>query len=130
MSQCQQQFVVRLATEFQRPTHFEIQTVADQNERDVVQRVRVVFAQFIGPDDQRVIQQTAGAARFGSFRQSPGQIGELLGKPLIDAGQLLLGLGIRIRFVRKAVVPFLNAQPARRPSRARTGLEIVTMIAS
>ena len=74
-----------------RPAHAEIQAVADQHEGDVVERVRVALAQLVGPDDQRVVQQAAAAARLGRLGQPLGQVGQLLAVPVVDPGQLVLG---------------------------------------
>ncbi len=78
--------------ELQRAAHLEVEAVADQHERDVVERVRVALAQLVGPDDQRVVEQAAAAARLGRLGQPLGQVGELLAVPLVDLRQLLLRL--------------------------------------
>ena len=75
--QRQQQAIVRHAVVAQRPAHAEVEAVADQHERDVVERVRVALAQLVGPDDQRIVEQRAGAARFRGIGQPTGQIGQL-----------------------------------------------------
>src|SRR5690606_9938709 len=45
----------------ERAAHAEVEPAADEDEGDVVQRVRVPLAQLVGPDDQRVVEQRAGA---------------------------------------------------------------------
>ena len=77
---------------FERAAHLEAEAAADQDERDVVERVRVAFAEFVGPDDERVIEQAAGAAGLGRFGEALRQVGELLAVPLVDFGELLLRL--------------------------------------
>ena len=56
--------------------HLEVEAVADQHERNVVERVRIALAQFVGPDDQRVVEQAAAAARLGGLGQPLGQVGQ------------------------------------------------------
>ena len=67
------------------PAHLEIQPVADKHKRDVVERVRIAFAKLIGPDQKRVVEQAAVAARLGSFGQALDKVGELPAVPAIDA---------------------------------------------
>src|SRR5207248_1777469 len=69
-----QQAVVRDAAELERAAHAEVEAAADEDERDVVQSVRVALAQLVGPDDQRVVQQRAMAARLRSLGQPLRQI--------------------------------------------------------
>ena len=97
----------------QRSAHLEVEAAADQHERDVVQRVRVALAQLVGPDDQRVVEQAAGAARLGRLGQPLGQVGQLLAEPLVDLGQLFLGLLVRCPARATA-----RGAPRRRPASA------------
>src|SRR5262245_24727042 len=57
MGQGQVEPVVRHLVELKRTSHLETKATAQQHKRDVVQRVRVAFAQFVGPDDERVVEQ-------------------------------------------------------------------------
>ena len=84
VGQREQQPVVRHLAELERAAHLEVEAVADQHERDVVERVRVALAQLVGPDDQRVVEQAAVAARLGRLGQPLGQVGELLAVPVVD----------------------------------------------
>ncbi len=77
MREGQQQAVVRHMRVFERTPHLEVQAVADEHERNIVQRVRIALAQFVCPDEQRVVQQAAGSARFRRFGQPFGQIRQL-----------------------------------------------------
>ena len=65
----EQQPVVGQLRVLERPAHPEVEAVADQHEGDVVERVRVALAQLVGPDDQRVVEQAAAAARLGGLGQ-------------------------------------------------------------
>ena len=55
--------------ESERAAHLETKPAADEQEGDVVQRVGIALAQFVGPDDERVVEQAAGAAGFGRVGQ-------------------------------------------------------------
>ena len=80
----QQQAIVSEPVVLERAPHTKTKAVADQHEGDVVQRVRVAFAQFVRPDDERVVQQAAFAAGLGSFAPAAGQVGQLLAVPRVD----------------------------------------------
>ena len=57
----QQQAIVGHFRKADGPAHVEIQAVADEHERNVIECVRIPLAQLVGPDDERVIQQAAAA---------------------------------------------------------------------
>ena len=57
MCQRHQEPVVCHAWQLQRLPHLKVQTIAYQNERNVVQGVAVALAQLICPDNQSVIQK-------------------------------------------------------------------------
>ena len=91
MGDREQEAVVGLALVINRAAHAEAEAAADQDERDVVERVGVAFAEFVGPDDRGVVEHRAGAARFGSLVEALGQVGDLLAVPLVDLDELLDG---------------------------------------
>src|SRR6185369_9869220 len=62
VSQGKVQPVVRDLLEFQRPAHLETKAAADEQEGNVVQGVGVSLAEFVGPNDQRVVEQAAVTA--------------------------------------------------------------------
>src|SRR5580765_559155 len=66
--QGQVQAVMGNLIEFNRAAHLKSETTADQHEGNIVQSMRIPFAQFVGPDDQRVVEQGPGRSRF----RSPG----------------------------------------------------------
>ena len=73
--QGEQKAVVRQARIFERTSHLEVQAIADQDERNVVECVRIALTQFVGPDNERIVQQAAVAARLGRLRETLGEIG-------------------------------------------------------
>ena len=109
--QAEQQTIVRHLGELHRFACFVAQTATDKDERDVVERVAVPLTQFVGPDDGGVIEHRSRGARFRRFRKAFGQVGDLLGIPLVDFGQLFLGGFVAVGFVGKLVVPFVDPQP-------------------
>ena len=106
--------------ELDRAAHAEIQAVADEHEGDVVERVGIPLAELVGPDDQRVVEQAAAAARLGGLGQPLRQVRQLLAVPLVDLGQLLLRLLVAVRVVRQLVVAFSDVRSSasgpRRPN--------------
>ena len=114
--------VVGHLLELERPAHLEVEAVADQHEGDVVQGVGVALAQLVGPDDQRVVQQAAAAARLGGLGQPLRQIGHLLAIPLVDLDQLLLRLLVAVGVVRQLVMALVDAEPAHPGPADRVGV--------
>src|SRR5213593_4394834 len=99
MSQAKVQAIVRRFVEFERAAHLEAEPAADEHEGNVVQRVRVAFAQLVGPDNKRVVEHRACAAGFGRACQPLRQVGQLAAEPLINLYELvLLGLFL-VRFM-------------------------------
>src|SRR5581483_7814243 len=82
--QRQQQPVVRQLFVRQCPAHLEVEAVADQHERDVVVGVRVALPQFVGPQEQRVVQQAPLAARLRRLGETLRQVRQLLAEPRVD----------------------------------------------
>ena len=97
MGEREQQAVVGDFLEFERAAHAEIESAADEDERDVIERVGVAFAELVGPDDERVIEQRSAAAGFGGVGQALGEVGELLAVPLVDAGEFVDGIFVACR---------------------------------
>src|SRR5437763_12996231 len=69
------------------------------------------FAQFVGPDDECVVEQAAGVAGFGSCGQFLQEVIQLAGEPLVNFDQLGQRLLILVGFVRQAMVLVGYAQP-------------------
>ena len=57
--QRQVQPIMRHLVELEGATRLEPKPAAEQDERDVVQGVRVAFAQLVGPHNRRVIEHAA-----------------------------------------------------------------------
>ncbi len=95
-----------------RPAHLEIKTVAHQHERNVVECVRITLAQLVGPDDERVVEQAAAAARLRRIGESFCHISQLFAIPFVYLNQLLLRLLVAVGMVRELVVSLGHAQPA------------------
>src|SRR5882724_9714285 len=49
------QAIVRCLVEVERAAHLETKSAAHEQERDVVQRVGVALAEFVRPNDERVV---------------------------------------------------------------------------
>ena len=103
--------IVRQPCTLDRAAHRKPKAIAHEHPRDVIERVRVAFAQFIGPENRRVVQQRAVSAGLGRLGQSRGQVGHFAGIPSADFRQLLLGIGVGVGLVRKAVLALINTQP-------------------
>ena len=66
--------IVRHAAEFERAAHVEPEAAAHEDKRNIVERVAVALAEFVGPKDQRVIQEFAVAPGLRRSRQPIHQI--------------------------------------------------------
>ena len=67
VGEAEQQTVVRHAVELQRAAGLEAEPAAEQYKRNVVERVAVALAEFVGPHDGGVVKHAAGAAGFGGL---------------------------------------------------------------
>src|SRR5438045_2891452 len=61
--------IVRRLVEVERAAHLETKSAAHEQERNVVERVGVALAEFVRPDDERVVEQRAVAARLWCGRK-------------------------------------------------------------
>ena len=84
MGQRHQESVVSHSWQLQRLPHLKVESIANQDKRNVVQGVAVALAQLVCPDDQGVVQQRPIATRFRRFSHALGHLGQLFGKPLVD----------------------------------------------
>ena len=57
--------VVGHLLQLERASHLESKTAANNQEGNVFQRVIAALAQFVGPDDERVVEQAAVTTGFG-----------------------------------------------------------------
>src|SRR5262245_15408221 len=73
--------VVGLAFVIDRAAHAKAEAAADQDKRDVVERVGVAFAELVRPDDRGVVEQRAGPARLRGLVEALGQVGNLFAVP-------------------------------------------------
>src|SRR5689334_14470473 len=96
--------IVRHLLELERPAHLKTESSANQDEWNVVERVAVAFAQFICPNDQRVIEQTAAATRLGCGGQFFREVIQLPTKPFVNLDQFALGSFVLIWLVRERVM--------------------------
>jgi hypothetical protein len=71
----------------------------DHDAGDVVEGVGVAFAEFVGPDDEGVVEHGAVSGRFRGFAEAFGEVGELAGEPLVDFEQLGVGVLIVVGIV-------------------------------
>ena len=99
MSECEVKTIVRHFVEFERAAHLKTKSSADEDERNIVERVAVAFAQFIRPNDQRIIEQTAVAARFRCGGQFFGKIIQFPAKPFVNLDQFALRTLVLVRFM-------------------------------
>ncbi len=80
VSESQPESVVRAAVEVERTVGLESRAAADQQKRDVGQRMGVAFTKFVEPDDLGVVEQIAShAAGLGNFRKTLGKVRQLRG---------------------------------------------------
>lgn len=85
---------------------------ADHDAGDVVEGVGVAFAEFVGPDDEGVVEHGAVAGKFGGFAEAFGEVGELASEPLVDFEKLGVGVLVGVGVVGEGVVAFFDAEPA------------------
>ena len=85
VGQGHEQSVVGDALEVYRAPHLEAHSVAEQHKRNVPERMAVALAEFVGPDDGGVVEQTAIGSGLGRLGQALGQVGQFAGKPFVDA---------------------------------------------
>src|SRR2546422_372631 len=104
VSQREVEAVVGNFFQLERAPHLEAEPATDEQEGDIIEGVRVAFAKFVGPDDERVVEQTAGASGFGRVGQLFRQVTQFAAEPLIDLHQLRLRRFLFVRLVRKRVV--------------------------
>ena len=102
---------MRLVLELEGAPGLETEAAADEHPRDVLVRVTVALAELVRPDDGGVIQHVALAIRLRRLPQALREIGDLLGEPGVDPGELLDGAGVEVRVVRKGMMAFLDADP-------------------
>ena len=119
VGQGQEQAVMGKTLVLDRAAHLEVQTVAGEDERDVVERVRIPFAEFVGPDHECVVEQAAAAAGLWGLSKALDQVGHLLAIPLIDPDELFLRLLVAIGVVREFMVALSHAKPSASGRRRR-----------
>src|SRR5688500_7298650 len=73
--------VVRDLFHFNRAAHFEVRAVADHDEGDVIERVRIPFPEFVCPNDRGIVQHGAFATGLGSIGETPGKVRQLFREP-------------------------------------------------
>src|SRR5690606_38035225 len=91
-------------------THPKSKSTAEEDEGYVVQSMGVSFAQFVRPDHRCVVEHHAVAIGLRSFSEFLREKGELLAKPCVDLGQLLLRFMIKVRIMRESVMILFNSQ--------------------
>ena len=94
-----------------RASHMKSKTITGKYKRDVIKRVAVAFAQFVGPYDQRVIQHGSFLAGFGGGLQFLEEVSQFLRKPGIDSHQFIISILIFIWFMREGVMSIIDLQP-------------------
>ena len=103
--------VVRHPRELQGPAHLKPEAASDHHPGDVVEGVRVAFAELVRPQNRGVVEQRARATRFGCLGEPLGKVRDLARIPGVDLRELLLGGFVRIRLVGKLVLPLVDAEP-------------------
>ena len=94
-----------------RASHMKSKTITSKYKRDVIKRVAVAFAQFVGPYDQRVIQHGSFLAGFGGGLQFLEEVSQFLRKPGIDTDKLIVCDSVFVGLVRKGVMSIVDIQP-------------------
>ena len=94
-----------------KPPHLKSKTASDKHHGQSVEGVRIPMSQFVGPDDQRVIEhRLIRTGLFGLF-QFLAKICQLLAVPRIDPTQFILRLLLLVGIVGEGVVPLIDFQP-------------------
>ena len=106
-----EQTVVRLLLELHRATGLEAKAAADEHPGDILERVAVALPEFVGPDDGGVVQHVTLAVRLRGLLEALREVGDLLGEPGVDLGELVDRAGVEVRIVRERMVAFVDADP-------------------
>ena len=110
----EEEAVVGLFFEADAATHIVAEGffATDHDAGDVIEGVGVAFAEFVGPDDEGVVEHGAVAGEFGGFAEAFGEVGEFAGEPLVDFEELGVGVLVGVGVVGEGVMAFFDAEPA------------------
>ena len=103
---------MRDLVELQGAAHFEAEAAAEEDEGNVVEGVAVALAEFVGPDDQRVIEhRRALAAGFRRRGEAVGEVADFAGEPGVDLDEFFLRGLVGVGLVREAMVTVGDVEP-------------------